>query len=165
MINNTNIEECCFFVPKIYPDNRGVFSELYKSSLLDLFKPVQCNCSISKYGVLRGIHRTPYAKLVTCVSGRIYDVCVDLRPNSSTYQQHFAIELNSKNLMSLYIPSYCGHGFLALEDSIVIYHQDQEYDSKTDESYCYKNYNINWPNNPLIVSEKDSLICNGKHIS
>jgi dTDP-4-dehydrorhamnose 3,5-epimerase len=114
---------------------------------------------MSKTGVLRGVHRTPYAKLVTCIRGKIYDVCVDLRLDSPTYNMTFGIELNSNNLFSLYIPPYCGHGFLALEESVVLYHQDGEYDRTLDETYCYKHFDIKWPKEPLLVSNKDSDIC------
>ena len=62
-------------------------------------------------------------------------------------------------MSSLYIPPYCGHGFLALEDSILIYQQSQEYNSKVDEAYCWKDFNIEWPINPSIISEKDKNSC------
>lgn len=162
MIENTKITDCALLKPDLYRDHRGVFTEIYKRSIFDKFQPVQTNCSISKLGVLRGIHRTPYAKLVTCISGSIYDVCVDLRPDSDTYRQAFGIELNSSNLFSLYIPPYCGHAFLALEDSVVLYHQDGEYDKTLDETYCYKHFDIQWPKQPLIISNKDLDICS-KH--
>lgn len=159
IIHETSVQDCVFLEPSIYNDNRGLFTEYFKGSILKNFHPIQSNCSISKSLVLRGIHRTPYAKLVTCVKGKIYDVCVDLRKDSSTYGKYFGIELSQDNLKSLYIPKYCGHGFLCIEDSIVIYHQDGEYDPSVDETYCYKNYNINWPINPLFLSSKDSKVC------
>jgi dTDP-4-dehydrorhamnose 3,5-epimerase len=136
-----------------------VFAELYKLSNTPNFKAVQSNCSISKAGVLRGIHRTPYAKMVTCIHGCIYDVCVDLRPDSKTYLQYFGLYLDSSGLQSIYIPPYCGHGFLSLEESAVLYHQDAEYNADVDETYCYKHFNIQWPREPLIVSDKDINIC------
>jgi dTDP-4-dehydrorhamnose 3,5-epimerase len=159
MIEKTKIKDCVILIPDLYKDDRGIFTEIYKTSEFEPFRPVQTNCSISKLGVLRGIHRTPYAKLVTCVKGKIYDVCIDLRPDSNTYKQSFGIELNSQNLMSLYIPAYCGHAFLAMEDSAVIYHQNQEYHPSLDETYCYKNYNVSWPIVPSIISDKDAKCC------
>ncbi len=157
--HTTNIDQCCWIEPKQHTDHRGVFSEIFKQSNIPVFEPVQTNYSFSKAGTLRGIHRTPYAKLVTCVSGKVYDVCVDLRQYSSTYQQHFSLLLEPKTLYSLYIPPYCGHAFLALEDSILIYQQDHEYDKALDQTYCYKNYKINWPTEPSIISDKDNNIC------
>lgn len=158
-INKTIIPDCIHVVPNHYDDNRGIFSEIFKHSQLPSFSPVQSNYSSSKKGVLRGIHRVPYAKYVTCVVGKIYDVCVDLRSDSLTYGQYFGIELDSKILNSLYIPGYCGHGFLAIEDSVVIYQQDGEYNPAVDETYCYSNYDIEWPFNPTIISEKDMRAC------
>lgn len=158
-IKQTTIGGCVIIHPNLYRDERGIFGEIYKYSSLDYFKPIQSNCSISKRGVLRGIHRTPYAKLVTCVKGSVYDVCVDLRPDSKTYLQYFGLYLDSSSLQSIYIPPYCGHGFLALEESVVLYHQDAEYNADVDETYCYKHFNIQWPREPLTVSNKDSHIC------
>lgn len=155
----TTIKDCIILKPDLYKDDRGIFTEIYKKSTVSFFQPVQSNYSVSKSGVLRGIHRTPYAKLVTCVSGGIYDVCVDLRPDSPSHNMAFGIELNSNNFLSLYIPPYCGHGFLALEESVVLYHQDGEYDKTLDEIYCYKHFDIRWPKEPLLVSYKDSDIC------
>lgn len=158
IIYNTNINECVYTKNIRYDDGRGFFSELHKIS--DTFFDIkQINCSFSKAGVLRGIHRTPYAKFVSCVSGSVYDVCVDLRKNSATYLDHFGIELNTKNLYSLYIPPYCGHAFIALEDSVLIYYQTQEYDKNLDQTFCYKNFSISWPIEPTKISEKDSDSC------
>jgi dTDP-4-dehydrorhamnose 3,5-epimerase len=156
-IQSTNIPDCVVVQYKPFYDNRGIFCELFKQSVIPWFKPAQSNYSFSKKGVLRGLHRTPYAKLVTCVHGSVFDVCVDLRENSHTYGQHFGITLSSDK--ALYIPSYCGHAFLAMEDSIVIYYQDGEYNSSTDETFCYKNYKIEWPDTPIYLSHKDSVGC------
>lgn len=158
-IQPTNIPDCVVIQYKPFYDDRGIFCELFKQSTIPWFKPAQSNYSFSKKGVLRGLHRTPYAKLVTCVSGSVFDVCVDLRKNSPTYKQHFSVTLSQDT--ALYIPSYCGHGFLAIQDSIVIYYQNEEYSHQTDETYCYKSYNIPWPllSDP-IISKKDSNVCN-----
>lgn len=158
--HDTHIENCFWTEPKIFEDHRGIFSEIFKNSATEpLFKPLQSNYSFSKKGTLRGIHRTPYAKYVTCVKGTVYDVCVDLRPASPTYEQYFGIWLSESVLNSLYIPPFCGHAFLALEDSILIYQQNREYDPKLDETFCYKDYNIRWPMTPSIISDKDNNIC------
>lgn len=159
IIHNTIISDCLWIEPKQFDDNRGTFSEIFKQSALPSFKPKQSNYSFSKKGVLRGIHRTPYAKLVTCVYGTVYDVCVDLRPDSKTYNQYFGLYLSEQVLNSLYIPPYCGHAFLALEGSVLVYQQDQEYDKNLDETYCWKNYEIHWPMEPEIISTKDKEVC------
>lgn len=156
-IQPTNIPDCVVIQYKPFYDDRGVFCELFKQSTTPWFKPAQSNYSFSKKGVLRGLHRTPYAKLVTCVSGSVFDVCVDLRENSPTYKQHFSITLSPGT--ALYIPSYCGHGFCTIEDSTVVYYQDGEYNSSTDEVFCYDNYNIDWPYRPRYTSDKDNNAC------
>ena len=155
----TSVIDCYIIEPRIFSDDRGTFCEIYKDSYIEPLSSAQCNYSYSKKGVLRGIHRTPYSKYVTCVSGKVFDVCLDLRQDSQTYKKYFGIELTPAKMSSLYIPPYCGHGFLALEDSILIYQQSQEYNSKVDEAYCWKDLNIEWPINPSIISEKDKNSC------
>lgn len=160
----TNIPDCKVLEHDQFNDNRGVFIEFFKQSSLPYFDPQQTNYSYSFAGVFRGIHRTPYAKMVTCVLGSVYDICVDLRPESPQYNQYFGIELSDKNLKSLYIPPYCGHGFLALTDSVLIYHQDQEYDKALDEAFCYKDYGIIFPTNISTISLKDEASCGKSHL-
>ena len=156
----TKINNCFIIQNTTNADNRGFFRELYKESILS-YRFKQTNCSYSRAGVMRGIHRTPYAKLVTCLSGSIYDVCVDLRINSPTYKQHVGIYLTDQNLYSLFIPEYCGHAFYAVKDSVVIYHQTEEYNKRFDETYCYRSFNIDWPinNKNTIISDRDKNNC------
>lgn len=156
-IQPTNIPDCVVIQYKPFYDDRGIFCESFKQSAIPWFKPAQSNYSFSRKGVLRGLHRTPYAKLVTCVHGSVFDVCVDLRENSPTYKQHFGLTLSYDK--ALYIPPYCGHGFLAIEDSIVVYHQDEEYNASKDETYCMTSYEIPWPIQPQIISNKDMRAC------
>ena len=158
-LHSTIIPNCVWIEPDKFEDKRGVFSETFKSSSLPHFKPVQTNYSFSKRGVLRGVHRTPYAKLVTCVKGNVYDVCVDLRPDSPTYNNYFGVVLHETVLNSLYIPPYCGHAFIAMTDSVLVYQQDHEYDKAMDEAYCYSDYDIKWPISPTIISDKDQNCC------
>lgn len=155
----TPIKDCLVFTPVVHKDRRGIFTEIYKFSSCNNFTTKQTNCSISKKGTLRGIHRAPYGKLVTCVKGEIYDVCVDLRPDSQTYNQYFSIYLNNINFQSLYIPPYCGHAFFSIKNSIIIYNQGEEYNASKDETYCYCDYNITWPFEPLHISDKDHNVC------
>ena len=104
---------------EIYKDSRGYFLELNKSAFFEengiRYNFVQDNISVSKKGALRGIHfqKEPFeqAKLVTVLSGSIYDVAVDLRPNSSNFSKYYRIELSSRKYCSLYIPEGFGHGF------------------------------------------------------
>jgi dTDP-4-dehydrorhamnose 3,5-epimerase len=151
MINN-NIPDCIVYKSKQIPDHRGFFSEIYNNKYLIEVK--QINCSFSYRNVFRGIHQATFAKLVSCVSGSIIDFCVDLRPNSPTYLQHYAIELSSHNKYQLYIPSYCGHGFLALENSTIVYAQDDLYHESKELTHCYKQFNLDLPHE-IILSDKD----------
>lgn len=153
--------------PAIYKDTRGVFSEVYKTSE---FKKagidadfVQDNYSVSEKGVLRGIHyqREPYsqAKLVRCLEGRIYDVAVDLRPDSKTFKRYVRVELSGDNGYSLYIPRGFGHGFAVLSDrAVVVYKTDSEYNPKADCGIFWKDksLNIDWGIDfEPVLSDKD----------
>ena len=160
-ITISNIKDAFFFKTQKYENQRGYFCELYNSSkdypqLNGTNR--QINTSKSKKGVLRGIHITPFAKLVSCVHGSIQDVVVDMRPNSATYLNTFSIILSNKNQHQLYIPANCGHAFLSLEDdSTVVYLQDDVYNPQNERiiNYSDPNLNIKWMLENLILSDKD----------
>ncbi len=152
--------------PKRFTDYRGFFAELYKrTDYLSNDIPydfVQVNMSMSRKGVVRGLHYQvkPYeqGKLITVVSGRIYDVAVDIRRNSRYYLKHVAIELSSSDLKLLWIPPGFAHGFQALEDdTLVLYLVTKEYSPQHEK--CIKwddpTLSIKWPIKEAIVSEKD----------
>jgi len=122
--------------------------------------------TISKKSVIRAIHFQlvkQQAKLVRCVSGHVYDVIVDLRPDSSTFGKWIGFDLTGENLNELYIPQYFGHGYLVLEDSIVSYKCAEVFFAEGDSGIMYDDMdiNVNWPfnkiggKNNIIVSEKD----------
>lgn len=143
-----------------FHDERGFFEELYSQKDMPQFKCLQLNCSRSKEDVLRGLHIVPFAKLVRCVKGRIFDVVADVRKESKTYLKWYGIELSEQNQLSLYVPANCAHGFLALEEnSFVIYAQDGIYDPKLESSVHFADPTlaIKWPIHKLRekVSEKD----------
>lgn len=158
-IINTNIDDCILLKYDQFADERGYFCEIFKQSILPLFKPTQVNYSFSKRNVLRGVHQTSYAKLITCLYGNVYDVVVDLRPSSKTYLQHFTIDLTPESNIAVYIPPYCGHGFYAYIESLVIYSQGGEYDITLEKNYFYESFDIQWPKsfNSPILSNKDSV--------
>jgi dTDP-4-dehydrorhamnose 3,5-epimerase len=114
--------------PQIWPDERGAFHEVFKLSAIEerlgrTFTVKQVNQSVSKKGVIRGIHFTDsaegQAKYVSCPQGALWDVVVDLRPESPTYGQWDSVFLNAENGKSVLISEGLGHGFLALEDETV----------------------------------------------
>ncbi|MGE5682678.1 MAG: dTDP-4-dehydrorhamnose 3,5-epimerase [Bacillota bacterium] len=133
--------------------NQGLNSNLAQSS-------ISFN---KKRGTLRGMHYQipPYqeAKLVRCVKGSIYDVIIDLRPDSSTFGEHFAMELNSENYKMLYIPENFAHGFLTLSDNTEIdYKISQFYSPGSARGIRWNDpyFNISWPSEPSVISAKDS---------
>ncbi|MDY0277078.1 MAG: dTDP-4-dehydrorhamnose 3,5-epimerase [Acholeplasma sp.] len=163
----TSIKDLYVLKPNVFGDNRGWFSETYnKKILLELgidIDFVQDNQSFSKdKGTLRGLHlqTNPKAqtKLVRCIKGKILDVAVDLRKDSKTYLQHYAIELSEKNHLELLIPKGFAHGFITLEDNCeVAYKVDEYYSKEHDRSIKYNDelFSINWKIDNPILSEKD----------
>lgn len=153
---DTEILDCKLIKNQIFSDSRGEFSEIYKSiNFSDTLH--QINYSRSFANVFRGIHQTPYAKIIHCVYGSILDICVDLRPSSKTYLKVVTRKLDSLNMNGLVIPANCGHGFYALTDSVVVYAQENIYTDKTNKNHSYKNFDINIPQlKNAIMSDKDA---------
>jgi dTDP-4-dehydrorhamnose 3,5-epimerase len=161
----TEIEGVFIIKPKLFNDNRGYFTETYKLSDFEEhgidtnFR--QDNQSFSTKGVLRGLHfqREPYAqgKLVHVVKGAIFDVAVDLREDSKTFGEYVSIVLTEENSEIFWIPEGFAHGFLALEDSIVLYKATNEYNKDSESGVIWNDSDINikWPFIPKEISDKD----------
>lgn len=154
--------------PKVFGDNRGFFMESYKKSEFVAnginTEFMQDNHSKSVKNVLRGLHYQanpkPQAKLVRCVKGRIYDVAVDLRPDSDTFGKWVKAELSDENKHMLYIPENFAHGFVVLSDEAeLIYKSSNEYSPELDRGllWCDKDINIDWGIENPILSEKDKI--------
>ncbi|MEM3844678.1 MAG: dTDP-4-dehydrorhamnose 3,5-epimerase [Candidatus Parvarchaeota archaeon] len=164
-IQRTEIPEVLLISSEKFSDDRGFFIEKYKRSDLKALGIdldfVQMNHSFSKRGVLRGLHfqRRPKEqdKLVTVTRGKIMDVAVDIRPSSPTYKKYIYATLSEENNMSIFIPKGFAHGFLALEESDVVYLTTTEYSSEHDSGIRWDDpdININWPIKNPIVSKKD----------
>ena len=124
---------------------------------------VQANVSYSKTkGTLRGMHYqvAPYSetKTIRCMSGSIYDVIVDIRPESPTFRQWIGVELSQVNGLMLYVPEGFAHGFVTLEDHTSVHYLVTAYYTPGAEGglrYDDPMFNIEWPINPTVVSEKD----------
>ena len=124
---------------------------------------VQCNVSFNKKrGTLRGMHyqAKPYeeAKLIRCTRGAVYDVIIDLRPDSPTYLRWEAGELNEHTHRMLYIPEGCAHGFQTLEDSTEVFYQMSEiYQPESARGVRWDDpaFGIPWPEGPRIISVRD----------
>ena len=154
-------------------DERGGFVKDYN---IDMFKASgikhelkEVFYTISKKGVIRAIHFQlvkQQAKLVRCISGHVYDVIVDLRPDSATFGQWRGFDLTGDNQVELYIPQYFGHGYLVLEDSVVSYKCGEVFYGEGDSGIMYNDpdINIEWPFEKidgienLIISDKDKAL-------
>ena len=153
-----------------FDDKRGFFSRYWcknEYSELGLNEEIkQINNSFNaKKGTLRGLHfqypPKSEVKIVRCIAGSIWDVIVDIRLNSPTYGQYFGVELSSDNRTMLYIPEGFAHGFISLVDnSEILYLSSQFYNYKSEGGLRWDDpfHGINWPLNPIYVSNKDSLI-------
>jgi dTDP-4-dehydrorhamnose 3,5-epimerase len=125
---------------------------------------VQSNLSKSaKKHTLRGMHfqhnGAEEAKLVRCIKGKIWDVIIDIRPNSSTYCKHIGVELSESNNLLLYVPEGFAHGFITLEDDCHLFYQVSNFYTPNSESGIRWNdplFGIQWPTLAPIISEKDN---------
>jgi dTDP-4-dehydrorhamnose 3,5-epimerase len=168
-IDSTPIEGVYVITPNIFNDARGTFFESFNESKFFQALPqyqhlkfVQDNHSISQKGVLRGLHfQAPHAqgKLVRVIKGHIFDVAVDIRKASKTYGKYFGIELDARKHQQLWIAPDLAHGFLALEDSEVLYKTTDYWYKDADQSILWSDVTLNiaWPdvNVPINLSEKD----------
>ena len=150
-------------------DNRGFFKEKLKLELLESyinekFHICQENSVLSKFNVLRGLHfqKQPYAqsKLISLNLGKILDIAVDIRKDSSTYGKHFSYILSSENHESLLVPKGFAHGYLTLSDfAIIDYSVDNYYNPDAEAGIPYDDdfLNIDWEigHEKLIISNKD----------
>ena len=157
------------FIIQIEPieDERGFFARSWCKKEFEQYglncNLVQCNISFNKKrGILRGMHYQiePYkeTKLVRCIRGAIYDVIIDLRPESKTYKQWIGIELTSENRKILYVPEGFAHGFQTLENNTEVFYQVSEfYNPKYEKGVRWDDevFGIKWPIKEKIISDKD----------
>lgn len=167
-IIETPIKDLLIIEPRVFNDDRGYFFESYSGlKTPQLENPwVQDNESKSSKGVLRGLHyqvgEYAQAKLVRAVVGEIYDVAVDIRPDSKTYGQSYGILLSDANKKQLLIPRGFAHGFLVLSNTAIFAYKCDNYYSREHEGGIYYNdpqLKIEWPMNTddLLLSEKDKV--------
>lgn len=162
-----SIEGAWIIESPLHNDNRGYFREWFKSSELKekigkSFEVTQANMSQSQKGVVRGIHFSTsilgQAKWVTCGAGAIWDVVVDIRPDSKTFMEWEGVQLTVNNGRSVVISEGLGHAFIAMEDnSIMIYALSSDYDPSQEFAVNPKDTElaINWPLENLIFSDRD----------
>ncbi len=166
-ITTTPLNDLLLIKPKQFLDERGYFFECFQQQRYQKIKLpnfVQDNISHSKKNVLRGLHyQLPFAqgKLIWVLKGKIWDVVVDIRLQSSTFGQWFSIELDDLTHTQLYIPPGFAHGFYVLSDDADIYYKCTEYYSPSHECGIIWNdphLAITWPTTTPILSPKDSLL-------
>lgn len=167
-LKTTEFEGLVEILPKIFPDERGEFLESYnKKALRDLgfdIDFVQDNLSVSRRGVLRGLHfqKPPHGqgKLVGVIKGKILDVVVDLRKDSNTFGKHKCFVLDDIKRKLLYVPGNFAHGFLALENTILSYKCTNHYEKSSESGIIWNDpeLNINWGIDDPIISSKDKIL-------
>jgi dTDP-4-dehydrorhamnose 3,5-epimerase len=159
----TRIRDLVLIEPDVHGDERGFFVETFRENELPTLGIdvhfVQDNHSRSAARVLRGLHlQAGQAKLVRCPIGRIWDVAVDLRPDSPTYRQWEGYELDGVSHRQLFIPDGFGHGFCVLSDSAdVLYRVSSYYDPELETGIAWDDpeIGIEWPIEEPVLSERD----------
>ncbi|WP_404461707.1 dTDP-4-dehydrorhamnose 3,5-epimerase [Providencia rettgeri] len=169
-VMQTHLEGCVIIEPKVFGDERGFFLETFhenryleEAGIQEKF--VQDNRSRSTKNVLRGLHfqkTKPQGKLVSVITGSVFDVAVDLRPNSKTFGEYESVILSEENKLQFYLPPGFAHGFLVLSDVADFQYKCTDYYDPTDEGgiiWNDKTLNINWNiENPIISSKDQQLL-------
>ncbi len=164
----TPLEGVFVIETKVFGDSRGFFTETYNENVFKQHSLItdwkQDNWSRSQKGVLRGLHlqRAPHgqAKLVRVLRGSVFDVAVDIRPESKTCGKWFGIELSAQNNKALYIPAGFAHGFQALEDDTDFFYKCSTFYHKESEAgYLWNDpaFAIQWPMANPVLSDKDKV--------
>ena len=166
-VTETKLPGVVIIEPRVFDDDRGFFQEVFneeryrvEAGIQESF--VQDNHSRSSFGVLRGLHfqvEKPQGKLVQVSRGEVFDVAVDINPESNTYMSWFGSVLNDTNHKQLYIPPGYAHGFLVLSDIADFHYKCTDYYAPEDQSGILWNDTdiaIDWPMEKVpIVSERD----------
>jgi len=168
-IETTAFKDCFIIHDTVFKDSRGYFFESFnRQKFLDATgidaNFIQDNQSASVKGVLRGLHfqkgEFAQAKLVRVLQGKVLDVAVDIRKNSSTFGQHISIELSDESNTQMYIPRGFAHGFVVLSERAVFFYKCDNFYNKNSESgvmYNDPDLKIDWQLSAeeLILSDKD----------
>ena len=170
------IEGLVLITPTAFEDARGFFMETYRySEFAHQGIPwtfVQDNHSLSRRGVLRGLHfqKAPFAqaKIVRVISGAVWDVAVDLRPGSPSYRKWHGVELSRQNRCIFYIPEGFAHGFVSLmDDTELVYKCSVEFNAGSDAGVRWNDPDlaIDWPVRDITISDKDAALPYLKELS
>jgi dTDP-4-dehydrorhamnose 3,5-epimerase len=164
-IRETPIKDVFEIYPKVFKDLRGYFLESYRQDEFEKYglntSWIQDNQSYSESGIVRGLHfqrgEHAQAKLVRVISGKVLDVCVDLRKGSATYGKYHAVVLDEKLQNMLYVPTGFAHGFAVLEKAVFTYKCSRLYNKESEGGIIWndKGLNIDWGVDNPLLSEKD----------
>ena len=165
----TAVTGAWLLTPQVHSDERGFFARTYCAREFEergiRLQWVQCSVSYNvRAGTLRGLHYqvAPYAeaKLVRCTRGAIYDVIIDLRPDSSTYLRHEAVVLSDDNRAALFVPEGCAHGFQTLAADTEVFYQMSEFympDYSHGVRWNDPAFGIEWPTTAeRVISARDA---------
>lgn len=169
-VTRLDIEGLCIIEPAVHGDHRGYFMETYNqqdmaAEGLDMVF-VQDNQSMSRKGVLRGLHfqkQFPQGKLVRVIRGAVFDVAVDLRRNSPTFGKWYGVELTAENKKQFYLPPGFAHGFVVLSDEAEFCYKTTDFYHPDDEGGLMWNdpdIGVEWPLDKVgevLLSEKDKV--------
>ena len=164
-VQKFSIQGLMLVTPDVYGDNRGFFMESYN---VEKFKEIGITCefvqdnhSNSIKNTIRGLHfqiEPGQAKLVRCVRGKVWDVAVDIRPESPTFGQWQAVELSEENKQMFFIPVGFAHGFYVLsEEADFLYKESSVYNSKTEAGIAWDDPDlaVKWPVSVPNLSQRD----------
>jgi dTDP-4-dehydrorhamnose 3,5-epimerase len=167
IFNETNLKDAYVIEINKLGDERGFFARSWCQREFEVHglnpRLVQCNISFNaRKGTMRGMHyqAKPYeeAKLIRCTMGSIYDVIIDIRPDSPSFKQYLGIILTPGNYKMLYVPEGFAHGFLTLEDNTEVFYQMSEFYApdhargfRWNDSAC----SIEWPDKVQVISDRD----------
>lgn len=171
-VTETKLKGCFILEPTKYGDSRGYFFESFNEQTFKNLTGVEAtfvqdNQSFSTYGVLRGLHaqsgEDAQGKLVRVLQGRVLDVAVDIRPDSTTFGEHVAVELSAENNLQLFIPRGFLHGFVVLSETATFFYKCDNFYNR--EAECGVKFDdpalgIDWilPKEDLIISDKDMVL-------
>ena len=163
----TGIAGVWLIEPEFLEDHRGRFFRAWCSREFTdhgiSFLPVQANMGFSEHkGTLRGMHLQVEpaleAKLVRCTRGAMFDVALDLRPDSPTYRKWFGAELSAENGRMLYLPELCAHGYQTLENYTEMFYLTSQFyapDAVRGARFNDPTFGIQWPLEPAAISDQD----------
>jgi dTDP-4-dehydrorhamnose 3,5-epimerase len=167
IFTRTKLQGAWIVEPEKLADERGFFARTWcqREAQAQALTPcwVQCNVSFNhETGTLRGMHyqAAPYAeaKLVRCTRGAIYDVALDLRPESPTFKEHVGTTLTAENHKMLYVPEGFAHGFLTLEDDTEVFYMMSEFYAPGHAQgvrWDDPAFSISWPAEVRVISDRD----------